>query len=210
MKIMVMSDVESTYIWDHYQPGMFNGIDLILSAGDLNPKYLSFIETFANVPLLYVHGNHDEKYQFEPPEGCCCVDDSLMIINGVRILGLGGCMRYRQGAHQYTEEQMRWRIRKLAFKLRRAGGFDILLTHAPMRGFHDGEDICHIGFEAFQPLLEKYQPKYFIHGHIHMNYGMKTPRLSMKNDTVVVNAFRTYTFDYGDPAVYSEAAKICE
>lgn len=210
MKIMVMSDVESTYIWDHYEPGMFQGIDLILSAGDLNPRYLSFVETFSNVPLLYVHGNHDEKYKFEPPEGCVCIDDSLVICNGVRILGLGGCMRYRHGAHQYTEQQMKRRIRRLSYKLWRAGGFDILLTHAPLRGFHDGDDLCHLGFEAFLPLLEKYQPKYFVHGHMHMNYGVKTPRLSLKNETVVINSYRTYTFDYDDPALRDEAAKICE
>ena len=81
MKIMAMADVESTYIWDHYQKGMFDGIDLILSAGDLNPRYLTFIETLSNVPLLYVHGNHDEKYRYDKPEGCICIDDDLYIHN---------------------------------------------------------------------------------------------------------------------------------
>lgn len=207
MKIMVMSDVESTYIWDHYQPGMFKGIDLIISAGDLNPKYLSFVETFANVPLLYVHGNHDEKYKNVPPEGCECIDDRIYVCNGIRILGLGGCMRYRMGAHQYTEKEMQKRIKKLRWKLWRSGGFDILVTHAPMQGFHDGEDRCHNGFASFRQLLEQYQPRYFVHGHMHMNYGVKTPRLSLFGETIVVNAYRSYTFDYDDPALRTEAEK---
>ena len=207
LKIMVMSDVESSYIWDHYKPGMFAGIDLILSAGDLNPRYLTFVETFANVPLLYVHGNHDERYQVTAPEGCRCIEDSIYVHDGVRVLGLGGCMRYRPGAHQYTEKEMQRRIRRLQLKLKWYGGFDILLTHAPIAGFHDGEDTCHRGFEAFSELLESYRPKYCVHGHMHMNYGVKTPRLSLKNETVVVNAFRNYTFDYDDPGLRTEAEK---
>lgn len=196
MKIMVMSDVESSYIWDHYQPGMFQGIDLILSAGDLNPRYLTFVETFSNIPLLYVHGNHDEKYRANPPEGCICIEDSIIEYQGIRILGLGGSMRYRAGTHQYSEREMQRRIRHLWLKLRTFGGFDILLTHAPAAGFHDGTDLCHQGFDAFQQLIEKYQPKYHVHGHVHMNYGMQTPRISQNMLTTVINAYRTHTFTY--------------
>ncbi len=199
MKIMVMSDVESGYIWDHYQPGMFRGIDLIISCGDLNPQYLSFVETFANVPLLYVHGNHDEKYKRIPPEGCECIDGRIFVHEGIRILGLGGSMRYRPGEHQYTEAEMESRAKKLRRKIRRNGGIDILVTHAPMQGFHDGEDTCHKGFAVFQSLLTEYQPRYFLHGHMHMNYGGKTPRVSQFQQTTVINCYRTYTFDYENP-----------
>ncbi|MBP0968116.1 MAG: metallophosphoesterase [Oscillospiraceae bacterium] len=210
MKIMVMSDEESKHIWEYYQPGMFKGIDLILSAGDLKAEYLSFVETFSNVPLLYVHGNHDEKYDVSPPEGCECIEDQIAVYNGIRILGLGGSMRYRRGTHQYDEKDMQRRIRRLKLRLKRTGGFDILVTHAPMADFHDAPDLCHNGFRAFRELLEQYRPKYFVHGHVHMNYGIKTPRLSLYQDTVVINAYRTYTFEYDDPAVRKEAEKFTE
>ncbi len=196
MKIMVMSDVESKYIWDHYQPGMLSGLDLVISCGDLHPQYLSFVETFANVPLLYIHGNHDEKYKVMPPEGCECIEDSVYVHNGIRILGLGGSMRYRAGAFQYSEREMAKRIRKLRLRLKLCGGFDILVTHAPMRGFHDGEDLCHTGFEVFRELIDEFQPKLFLHGHVHMNYGMRTPRQDVYGKTVVINAYRTHTFDF--------------
>ncbi|MCQ2434845.1 MAG: metallophosphoesterase family protein [Oscillospiraceae bacterium] len=209
MKIMVMSDTESASLWDHYTPDKLKGIDLIISCGDLHPHYLSFVETFANVPLLYVHGNHDEKYAETPPDGCENIEDDIYVTeNGIRILGLGGSMRYRKGDHQYTEAQMQRRIHRLKMKLWRSGGFDILVTHAPAKGFHDAEDLCHQGFEAFLPLLEHYQPKYFVHGHVHMNYGGKTPRLSLLNDTVVINAYRTYTFEYGDEKLREEALRF--
>jgi len=205
MKILTISDVESPYLWDYYKPGRLDGIDLIISCGDLSPQYLSFLETFSNVPLLYVHGNHDDKYAEYPPEGCFCIEDDIYVHEGVRFLGLGGSMRYRPGTHQYTEKEMQKRIRKLWFKLRRYGGFDVLVTHAPMQGFHDGDDLPHRGFTAFEALLAKYQPQYFLHGHVHMNYGMKTPRLSMHGETLVINAYRTFTFDYGDPALREKA-----
>ncbi len=196
MKIMVMSDLESDYLWDHYTPEQLEGIELIIACGDLHPHYLSFVETFSKAPLLYVHGNHDERYATVPPEGCYSIEDRIYVHNGLRILGLGGSMRYSPGEHQYTEKEMKKRVRKLALKLRRSGGFDILVTHAPMFDFHDGKDMCHMGFEVFRELIDKYSPKYFVHGHVHMNYSRKYPRLSTYNDTVVINAYRTYTFDY--------------
>ena len=208
MKILVMADTESAALWDYYKPGMLKGYDLVISCGDLHPHYLSFIETFANVPLLYVHGNHDEKYKTTPPDGCFCIEDQVYVHDGIRILGLGGSMRYRPGDHQYTEKEMEKRIRKLRFRLKRTGGFDILVTHAPAAGFHDGEDLCHTGFAAFRGLLAQYQPQYFLHGHMHMNYGAKTPRVSMLGETVVINAYRTFDFEYGDAALREKAAGI--
>ena len=198
MRILTISDTESKKIWDHYQPGMFKGYDLILSAGDLKPEYLTFIVTLSNLPVLYVHGNHDENYAVKPPEGCECIEDRIYVHNGIRILGLGGSMRYRRGQHQYTEKERR--IRRLKLRLKRFGGFDVLLAHAPMKDFHDAEDTCHQGFAAFQTLLEQYQPKYFIHGHVHMNYG-KVPRVSVFGKTVVINAYNQFDFEYDDPAL---------
>ena len=128
MKLLLISDRESEYLWDYYQPGRLDGIDLILSCGDLSSKYLSFLVTMGGMPLLYVHGNHDKTYDQHPPEGCDCVEDRLVRVKGLRILGLGGSIAYSGGPHQYTEEQMARRIRRLRFQLWRAGGVDIVMT----------------------------------------------------------------------------------
>ena len=69
MKILAISDCESRALWDFYTPGKLEGLDLILSCGDLDPRYLSFLATFASCPILYVHGNHDGKYRETPPAG---------------------------------------------------------------------------------------------------------------------------------------------
>ena len=195
MKILLISDEEDKYLWDYYRPGRFDGIDLILSAGDLKPEYLSFLVTMANRPLLYIHGNHDGRYEAFPPEGCDCIDDRLVVVNGLRILGLGGCPLYSGGPHQYTERQMRLRIWRLGRKIRRAGGVDIVLTHAPVRGYGDMSDITHRGFEAFLPLLERWKPRYLVHGHIHLNYGVRFPRVLTYGDTTLINACGRYLLE---------------
>lgn len=196
MRILALADEESKYLWDFYESGKLDGIDLIISCGDLDPRYLSFLVTFASAPLLYVHGNHDSKYASVPPEGCICIEDSIYVYKGVRILGLGGSMRYRPGDHQYTEQEMQKRVRKLRFKLFRSKGFDILVTHAPAYQLNDGRDLPHQGFRVFLDLMEKYKPKFFIHGHVHMSYGRQHKRYDKYKDTHVINACERCIFDY--------------
>ena len=198
MKILLVSDEEDKYLWDFYRPGRLKGIDLILSAGDLKAEYLSFLVTMANRPLLYVHGNHDGGYAQRPPEGCQCIDGKLVTVGGLRILGLGGSALYNGGPHQYTEKQMRRRIHRLRLKLALTSGVDIVLTHAPVRGFGDEDNMTHRGFEAFLPLLDQYQPRYLVHGHIHQRYGANRPRCYQYNETTIVNATGRYILEFPD------------
>lgn len=196
MKILAIADQESKLLWDFYERGMLKDIDLIISCGDLDPRYLSFLVTMAKAPVLYVHGNHDTKYASIPPEGCTCIEDTVFVYKGVRILGLGGSMRYKPGDHQYTEHKMQSRVRKLRFKLWRHRGFDILVTHAPAYQLNDGRDLPHQGFRVFLSLMEKYKPKFFLHGHVHMSYDRKYKRYDKYGDTHVINAYERCVFDF--------------
>ena len=195
MKILVLSDEECSALWDYYTPGKLNGIDLIISCGDLNASYLSFLVTVARCPLLYVAGNHDVRYAINPPEGCDPIDDHFVVYNGIRILGLGGCQKYHPGPHQYTEREMRRRIRKLRFQLWRHGGVDIVVTHAAPAGLGDADDPAHWGFQALRDLIEKYHPQYLVHGHVHMSYGQNVPREIEHQGTKVVNAYERYIIE---------------
>ena len=95
MKILAISDVPSKALWDYNTREKLEGIDLILSCGDLPKKYLEYLTNFTTVPILYVHGNHDGSYENAEPGGCTCVDDQVFVWNGLRIMGLGGCFRYK-------------------------------------------------------------------------------------------------------------------
>ena len=172
-------------------------IDLIISCGDLKPQYLSFLATMCHAPVLYVHGNHDTRYKDNPPGGCICIEDSIYVYKGVRILGLGGSMEYKYGGaeHQYSEKNMSKRIKKLRWKLKRNKGFDILVTHSPAYRINDSEDLPHTGFKCFKTLMEEYKPAYFVHGHVHINYGRDFVRESKYCETTVINAYERYIID---------------
>ena len=194
MKILLVSDQEEPYIWDYFDRERFKDIELVLSCGDLQAEYLSFIVTMISAPLIYVPGNHNTSYLTHPPEGCVSADDKLVNCNGIRIVGLGGCMRYNNREFQYTEEQMAKRIKKLRRIIRKNDGFDILLTHAPAYGLGDGDDPAHRGFESFVEILDEYSPRYFFHGHQHLNYARRQRTIQYKN-TTIVNGYGYHIID---------------
>ena len=195
MKIMFLADQAVPTLWEHLDRRKLEGIDLILSCGDLPAEYLSFLTCFTHAPILYIHGNHDGKYEKKPPEGCICIEDTVYIHEGVRILGLGGSMRYNRGPHQYTEREMRHRARRLFFRLWRTKGFDILLTHSPALGLGDDTDLAHRGFDIFLQLIDKYRPRVMAHGHVHQSYRYDFKRERTHRDTLVINACGHYVLD---------------
>lgn len=196
MRILAVADEEDKKYYDHYRPGIFDGIDLIIACGDLSGDYLEFLVTMAGCPLLYVHGNHDDALAEKPPEGCICIEDQIYEYQGIRFLGLGGSYRYRpDGIFMYTELEMRLRIARLWFSLFRKKGFDVLVTHAAAYGQGDLETIPHRGFRCFLNLLKKYRPRYMIHGHVHKNYGYRLPLVSQYYDTRIINAFKSYVLN---------------
>ncbi len=207
MKILIVSDEECPGLWDYGTREKLRPYDLILSCGDLSSSYLSYLVTLARCPLLYVHGNHDVGYRMNPPEGCDCIDDHFVTYNGIRILGLGGCRRYRPGEYQYTESQMRRRIRRLRWQLWRHKGVDIVVTHAPPKDLGDDTDPAHWGFTALRELLDKYQPAYLLHGHVHMRYGSREREISYGN-TTIINTSECFELEIPDQEVKQKEKNI--
>ena len=199
MKILLVADEEAPYLWDYYKPGRLAGLDMILACGDLKQEYLEFLVTMGNIPLYYVPGNHDKGYINFPPEGCENIDCSVVEFKGLRIAGFGGCMRYNLGVYQYTDDEMKSRVRKTEWKIRQYGGVDIIISHAPPRGYGDAEDNAHHGFQTFVPLMDKYQPKYFVHGHVHPSYGNRLPRSIRYGNTTVYNAVGWHIIEVDPP-----------
>ena len=175
--------------------------DCILACGDLPPEYLSFLAAAFNIPLFYVLGNHDIRYDLKPPDGCIDLHAKLVKFQGINILGLEGSIWYNGGPHQYTEGQMRKTIRGLRSKIWRQKGVDIIITHAPPRHIHDAEDQCHKGFEVYQWLIDHYSPGYFIHGHIHVNFTDTSQRISIVKETKVINTFGYHLFEIDDDRI---------
>lgn len=195
MKILTVSDRVEPTLYDRFDAKRFPGVKLILSCGDLPPEYLSFLAAVFNVPLCYVRGNHDIRFESKPPDGCTDLHGKLIQFKGIGILGLAGSRWYNGGPNQYTEEEMRKIIRGLRPRIWRQGGVDIVITHAPPRYIHDAEDQCHKGFKSYQWIIDHYSPGYFIHGHIHSTFSDPSQRITMVEKTKVLNTYGYHLFE---------------
>lgn len=91
------------------------------------------------------------------------------------------------------------RILKLWWKLFQKRGIDILVTHAPAYQINDMDDLPHRGFKCFRKLMDKYEPTYFVHGHVHRTYLSNFKRKVTYGKTTVVNAYEFYIIEYPDP-----------
>ncbi len=196
VKILFLADEPDKGLWDFFEKEKLDGIDIIISCGDLPPQYLSFLATYFKGPVLYVHGNHDECYEKTPPGGCTSIDGKVFVYEGIRIAGLGGSMEYKKGEHLFTERSMKKRVNKLKKKLFFKHGLDILVTHSPAADLCDGEELPHRGFKSFYKILDKYHPRVFAHGHVHMTYNYKQPRIATYGETTVINAYQKYIWTY--------------
>ena len=171
--------------------------DLVVSCGDLPFKYIEYVADAANKPFLYVPGNHDPELKRDPstrfrdprfhqdwedeigPQGGYNLDGNIIEEGGLTFAGLGGSIRYRPGANQYTERQMDWRVRRLELKWRLRkltgrGRIDVVVTHSPPRDLGDMPDNAHRGFASFHGLINRLQPQIMLHGHIHP-HGFEKP-----------------------------------
>ncbi|MGC9530008.1 MAG: metallophosphoesterase family protein [Candidatus Bipolaricaulaceae bacterium] len=196
MKILAVSDRVAPAVYHEHVDRRFSDVELVVSCGDLRYDYLEFLVSALNVPLLYVHGNHDRPLVTDggliaAPRGCTHVGGRVVAVKGLLVAGLGGSIRYRpQGAHQYTEWEMRWRAWRLAPRLWRERmihqrHLDILLTHAPPQGIHDQDDPAHRGFRTLRAFIHRWQPRFLLHGHTYPRRGV--PRRTQVNGTQVVH-----------------------
>jgi Icc-related predicted phosphoesterase len=201
MRILVVSDAVREVLHSPAVRSQCAGVELILSCGDLPADYLEYLVTFLNVPLLYVHGNHDrpvyreEGMIAEGPQGGENVDARVKRVafasgDHLIVAGLEGSRFYNGGPHQYTEWQMRAKARRLALRLaasraRHRHGLDVLITHAAPAGIHDGADRAHQGFRTFRRIIERWQPRWALHGHVHPSYGYDTKPRTIGRTTVV-------------------------
>ena len=224
MRILCISDTTSSLAFSSNVKDIYKDVDLIISCGDLPIDSYDYVSTMLSRDLYYVYGNHNLKnfrraMRLEGPsigfgntykvmgedetskfygfliDGKCCRDKRT----GLLIAGLGGSMRYNDGDSQYTEKQMKDRIWKLVPQLlynkRRYGRYlDILVTHAPPFGYGDGPDLCHMGFRCLLHFIDKYQPRYLVHGHIHLD-DMNAQRVRERGNTKIVNVYSSYLLD---------------
>ena len=187
MRILAVSDEVNDLL---YRPAFLDKIkpiDVLLGCGDLPYTYMEYLVTQTLAPdAFFVHGNHDCAQRMgngrilNAPGGWVNVDRSTVRTRDQALIvaGLEGSIRYcRQGAYQYTESEMRLRAQTLILKLivnriRHDRALDVFITHAPPRHIHDSPEGAHRGFETFVRIIDRFNPRLFLHGHHHM-YGTR-------------------------------------
>jgi len=202
MKVLAISDRVDEVLYSSAIRRALGEVDLVLSCGDLPHHYLEFVVTMLGGPLFYVVGNHPQEIKgvyetrdrWEFPKGGENLDGRVIRHRGLLIAGLEGSMRYNDNPYfQYTDREMALKVWQLVpglvlNKVRYGRYLDILITHAPPYGVHDGTDLCHQGFRAFLTLMRHFRPQYLIHGHIHV-YNPTQVRETIYRNTLVINTY---------------------
>lgn len=65
---------------------------------------------------------------------------------------------------------------------------DILVTHSPPAGIHDGPDRPHLGFGSFLWLMRTFRPRFLLHGHKHV-YRSEEATMTEYGSTTVINVY---------------------
>ncbi len=218
MRILCISDTTRSLAFSPNVRDIYKDVDLVLSAGDMPLDSYDYITTMLNSDLCYVYGNHNlkdfrktmkldafhiarheeiytQKFYGFMIDGKCYRDSK----SGLLIAGLGGSMSYNGGDSQYTETEMRLRMMKLIpvllrNKIKYGRYLDILLTHAPPYALGDGPDLCHRGFRTFVTFIDRFSPRYVIHGHVHLD-DRNANRIVERGDTKIINAYSSYLLD---------------
>jgi len=138
IRALVVADEESCYIWDYFDRSVFQGVDVIISCGDLKASYLSFLTTMVAAPLLYVHGNHDARFLVSPPEGCDNLELKMHVIKGIRFLGFGGANSRSPKPFHYTEQEVARQVTRRMQEISFHGGLMSWSPTRPLLGWATG------------------------------------------------------------------------
>lgn len=212
MRVLTVSDKIEPVLYSPRIVSRVGPIDLVISCGDLPFYYLDFISSMLGAPCFFVFGNHAQGLEHGLPMSAHRVagvnlDGRVIFERGLLLAGLEGARRYnRNPRFQYSDSEMWWKVLRMApslwaARMRYGRYLDILVTHAPPRGIHDGPDVAHQGFAAFLAFMRWFKPRFLVHGHKHI-YRQSEPCVTRYGETTVINTygFRILDWDQPDPA----------
>jgi uncharacterized protein len=205
VKILAVSDQVVERLYSLSSNGHFQDTEIILGCGDMPYAYLEYLVTILNVPMYYVPGNHDPR--FDPrsekshAEGGSNLDLKIIRHKKFLIGGFGGSIRYRpDGINQYTQTEAYLRAftmlpRLLLNRMQYGRALDILISHSPPFGIHDDSDPAHNGLKALNLLIRLAQPRYLFHGHTHFyKRNLASPETAI-GITKVINVYPYKTIE---------------
>jgi len=198
-------------------PDRFSTVDCVCSCGDVAKEYLEYVSDGVKKSLYFISGNHFVKDFYGDNMERREIKRKIYSGTGMRLLsggidmhgrvetigdyiiaGFGGSKRYNPGYFQFEEIEMQKLVKKAAKQIRRRHLLDlimlkkrkevIVMSHAPVAGVHDKDDVCHSGFKCFRDLIEEFKPLLWMHGHIHPE-GQNKKQETMLGETLITNVF---------------------
>jgi len=201
MRILVISDFNDPVLYEETNRNKIGNIDLVISCGDLSREHLSYVSTMYKAPLFFVRGNHDLLLLTEGPVGEN-LHDQLIKYRGIRMLGFEGVPNYNNQGVQFSNIDINILFFKFFIKTLFLERPDIIVTHAPPKGIHDGPDNAHRGVPEYAKMITQFKPKYFLHGHNHLDYHSnlkwrsKFHQITMVESTTVIRIYGYYILNY--------------
>jgi predicted phosphodiesterase len=160
--------------------------DVLICLGDL------WEQTIARAVALYkpnhalgVRGNHDRPGPFPPPFRDVHLE--VAEIEGIRFGGFNGSWKYKPVGHHLHQQE------EVSMMLEGFPAVDVFVAHNSPRGVHEKDDDVHQGFLAFRDYIERVQPRYFLHGHQHVD------QISVLGETKVVGVYGEKALDLDIP-----------
>jgi Icc-related predicted phosphoesterase len=198
LRILVLSDQVDKRIYSENIKTMFSDVDLVISCGDLPYYYLEYVIDTLNVPLYFVHGNHDPVKEISAhgershPWGARNLHRKFHKKKGMIFLGFEGSIRYSDARYQFSQLEVWLQViekvpRLLWNKLIHGRYLDVLMTHSPAYQIGDSTDPAHVGFKAYRWLIQTFKPRYHFHGHIHIYDHTAYAPIEFE-ETIVINA----------------------
>lgn len=185
MKLLVIADRPP--IEDSKVVAEQNGVDLVVTLGDLDGASLANLEKITTIPKLGVYGNHCSGNYFD---GVGITNMHMMTweYHGVKFGGFQGSLRYKKDPYaiMYTQEEAEHLFTNFPY-------VDVLLTHSPPYGIHDEhDDPVHQGLTAIRNYIDKQHPKYVLHGHVYVSPDVKRTK---HGKTEVIFVYRQHVIE---------------
>jgi len=205
LNILAISDVHGNELEGLYNFLEKNNIDLVIISGDITNfgplefvgKFLNKLSRF-NSTVLAIPGNCDPEGvvgKIDESKAICAHEDVIEYGNLV-IYGFGGSNPTPFNTPGELDEETLYNSIKSVMKLKDIesvkkpsgdfpfGKISILLTHAPPKDTEADkiEDGAHVGSESVKRIIEEYQPRLNLCGHIH-----EAKSFDMINNTIIAN-----------------------
>lgn len=152
LNVVAISDTHG-----HHQSIRLPDSEVVIHCGDASREIYDLADLFQWFSALphkhkiFIPGNHDLLFDLEPesvhaliPDNVCLLDNSDVVINGIRFYGLNAL----PWMHQYQALPSR---------------VDVLISHGPPLGILDEN----MGCPLIRRLVDEYTPDFHLFGHIH-------------------------------------------